>query len=145
MTDVLMVTGSSRGIGAATARLAARKRYDVVINYRHRLDAPQQVVADVGSEAAALERQVNLRRFPSPIRRLDGPVEYVFAPSAFIVFICGSLALLHQPPQFRQLPLQVGDFDLERLHGGLQTCDHVAARFVQGWRRRRGLHRKRAG
>ena len=30
---VLLVTGGSRGIGAATAKLAARKGYDVALSY----------------------------------------------------------------------------------------------------------------
>ena len=30
---ILLVTGGSRGIGAATARLAGRQGYDVVVNY----------------------------------------------------------------------------------------------------------------
>jgi NAD(P)-dependent dehydrogenase (short-subunit alcohol dehydrogenase family) len=34
MTGTLLITGGSRGIGAATARLAARKGYAVAINYR---------------------------------------------------------------------------------------------------------------
>ena len=31
---VLLIAGGSRGIGAATARLAARQGYDVAVNYR---------------------------------------------------------------------------------------------------------------
>jgi len=33
MTKVMLITGGSRGIGAATARLAAKHGYDVAINY----------------------------------------------------------------------------------------------------------------
>jgi NAD(P)-dependent dehydrogenase (short-subunit alcohol dehydrogenase family) len=36
MGDVLLVTGGSRGIGAATALAAARQGYDVCVAYRHR-------------------------------------------------------------------------------------------------------------
>ena len=35
---VLLVTGGSRGIGAATAVLAAGRGYDVVVNFRTRRD-----------------------------------------------------------------------------------------------------------
>ena len=47
---VLIVTGGSRGIGAATARLAAERGYSVCVNYRENRAAAEQVVA--GIEAA---------------------------------------------------------------------------------------------
>ena len=51
MTDIpLIVTGGSRGIGAATARLAAARGYAVCVNYRHARDAAAEVVR--GIEAA---------------------------------------------------------------------------------------------
>jgi NAD(P)-dependent dehydrogenase (short-subunit alcohol dehydrogenase family) len=44
---VLVVTGGSRGIGAATARLAASRGYDVCVNYRANRSAAEAVVTDV--------------------------------------------------------------------------------------------------
>lgn len=44
---VLLVTGGSRGIGAATARLAARDGFDVCINYLKAAEAAEAVAADV--------------------------------------------------------------------------------------------------
>jgi NAD(P)-dependent dehydrogenase (short-subunit alcohol dehydrogenase family) len=44
---ILLVTGGSRGIGAATARLAARQGYDVAINYVGNEKAANEVVADI--------------------------------------------------------------------------------------------------
>ena len=43
----LIVTGASRGIGAATARLAAARGYAVCVNYHRRADLAAQVVADI--------------------------------------------------------------------------------------------------
>ena len=43
----MIVTGASRGIGAATARLAAQGGWDVCINYLRDLAAAQSVAADV--------------------------------------------------------------------------------------------------
>jgi NAD(P)-dependent dehydrogenase (short-subunit alcohol dehydrogenase family) len=43
---VALITGGSRGIGAAIARLAATRGYDVVVNYRAAADEAAQVVAD---------------------------------------------------------------------------------------------------
>ena len=44
---ILLVTGGSRGIGAAVARLAARQGYDVAINYVGNEKAANEVVADI--------------------------------------------------------------------------------------------------
>jgi len=44
---VLLITGASRGIGAATARLAARRGWDVAINYARDAAAAEAVAADV--------------------------------------------------------------------------------------------------
>ena len=46
-SKVLLVTGASRGIGAATARLAAQRGWDVAINYSHNAAAAEQVATDV--------------------------------------------------------------------------------------------------
>lgn len=47
MGKVLLVTGGSRGIGAAVCRLGARDGYDVAVNFAGRADAAEQVAADV--------------------------------------------------------------------------------------------------
>ena len=55
---VLLVTGGSRGIGAACARLAAREGYSVAVNYRDNARAAAAVVADVeavGRRAVAVK------------------------------------------------------------------------------------------
>lgn len=44
---ILLITGGSRGIGAATARLAARQGFDVAINYVGNEKAANEVVADI--------------------------------------------------------------------------------------------------
>lgn len=45
MRKVIMVTGGSRGIGAATCKLAAQRGYDVCVNYLRNREAADQVVA----------------------------------------------------------------------------------------------------
>ena len=44
MNKVLIVTGGSRGIGAATARLAAQRGYAVCVNYRRNQAAADALV-----------------------------------------------------------------------------------------------------
>jgi NAD(P)-dependent dehydrogenase (short-subunit alcohol dehydrogenase family) len=61
LKQVLLVTGASRGIGAATAVLAAAKGYAVAVNYVANEAAAQQVVQrirDHGGEALAIAGDV---------------------------------------------------------------------------------------
>jgi len=44
---VMIVTGGGRGIGAATARLAARKGYAVCVNYLRDRSAAEAVVHEI--------------------------------------------------------------------------------------------------
>ena len=58
---VAVITGGSRGIGAATARLAARRGYAVCVNYRADEAAADQVVAQItdgGGRAIAVRGDV---------------------------------------------------------------------------------------
>lgn len=47
MSRVMLITGASRGIGAATARLAAHQGYALCLNYHQREDAAKQVLEQV--------------------------------------------------------------------------------------------------
>jgi NAD(P)-dependent dehydrogenase (short-subunit alcohol dehydrogenase family) len=61
MSKVMIVTGGSRGIGAATARLAAERGYAVAVNYRKDRDAAESVVRHIektGGNAIAVAGDV---------------------------------------------------------------------------------------
>lgn len=47
MSRVMLITGASRGIGAATARLAAYQGYALCLNFHQREDAVKQVLEQV--------------------------------------------------------------------------------------------------
>ena len=79
MTKTLVITGASRGIGAATARLAGGSGYSVCVNYRENAREAARVVADVeaaGGRAIAVQADVSvesdiMRRSIRWTRRLD--------------------------------------------------------------------------
>ena len=49
MREVMLITGASQGIGAASAVLAAERGYDVAISYRRNADAAESVTGCVRS------------------------------------------------------------------------------------------------
>lgn len=58
MTSVMIITGAGRGIGASTARLAARRGYAVAINYRRDHRAAEALVDEIresGGKALAVQ------------------------------------------------------------------------------------------
>lgn len=72
---VILVTGGSRGIGAATALLAAERGYAVGVNYRRDADAAASIVqriTEAGGRAVALRADVsNEADVVAMFRRLD--------------------------------------------------------------------------
>ncbi len=61
MNKVVLVTGASRGIGADTAKLAAKAGYAVAVNYRSDRASADRVVreiADAGGRAIAVQADV---------------------------------------------------------------------------------------
>jgi NAD(P)-dependent dehydrogenase (short-subunit alcohol dehydrogenase family) len=63
MSRVVIITGASRGIGAATARLAGAAGYAVCVNYRQNRAEANRVVADIeaaGGNAIAVGGDVSV-------------------------------------------------------------------------------------
>lgn len=61
MSGTLLVTGASRGIGAAVARMAAQRGYAVCVNYLASAAAAEQLVGDIekaGGRALAVKADV---------------------------------------------------------------------------------------
>lgn len=95
---VLLIAGGGRGIGAATARLAARDGYDVAVNYIYNAAAAAKVVDAVeaaGRKAVALQgdmsHEADIERVFDEAARALGPVTH-FVHSSGIVGKNGKLA-----------------------------------------------------
>jgi len=60
MSAVMLITGGGRGIGAATARLAARQGYRVCVNYRADERSARQLAEQIGHNAIAVQGDVSI-------------------------------------------------------------------------------------
>ena len=92
MQKVLLITGASRGIGAATARLAARRGWAVAVNYHRQADAAQAVVDTIraeGGRAVALAGDV---ADEAAVLRLFADTEAALGPLSALVNNAGVLA-----------------------------------------------------
>ena len=61
MNPVMIITGGSQGIGAAAARMAGARGYDVAITYQSNRELAEQVVADIkglGQRAIAVQAEM---------------------------------------------------------------------------------------
>lgn len=80
LPKVLLITGAGRGIGAATALLAARHGYDIVLNYArdtHAAQAVAQSIRALGRQAFVMRADVGCR---SDVQRLFATIETQVGP-----------------------------------------------------------------
>jgi NAD(P)-dependent dehydrogenase (short-subunit alcohol dehydrogenase family) len=111
MNKVLVITGASRGIGAATALLAASRGYDICVNYRSDEASAERVVTSIahaGARAMAVRADV---AFEADVLRMFRTVEREFGAIDALVNNAGMLE-----PQMR-----VADMSVERLQRVFQT------------------------
>lgn len=111
MNKVLLVTGGSRGIGAATACLAAAEGYDVCISYLRNRTAADSVVRSIeqqGRNAMAIAADVASE---SDILRLFNEVDQQL----------GSLTALVNNAGILERQMRVADMDVARLSRVLST------------------------
>ena len=85
MDKILIVTGASRGIGAATASMAAARGYGVCINYLHSRDAAERLVAAIhgdGGRAIAVQADVGVEA--DVVRLFDRCGDELGPPTALV-------------------------------------------------------------
>jgi NAD(P)-dependent dehydrogenase (short-subunit alcohol dehydrogenase family) len=84
-SPVVVITGAGKGIGAATARLAAARGYRVVVNYRADRAAAEAVVGEIkraGGQAVAVAADV---ADEAAVRGLFDAAEREFGPVSALV------------------------------------------------------------
>jgi NAD(P)-dependent dehydrogenase (short-subunit alcohol dehydrogenase family) len=114
---VVVVTGGSRGIGAATARLAGARGYAVCVNYRQDRRAAEDVVRAVenaGSRAIAVQADVSD----------EAAVVQLFEAAAAL----GALAGLVNNAATLERQMRVESMDAARLHRVFAT--NVVGAFI---------------
>lgn len=122
---VAVVTGASRGIGAAVARMLGTRGYRVCVNYRSERDSAERVAAEIveaGGEAIVVQGDVSDRE---AVRRLFETVDERLGPVTALVNNAG----IHGPRT------RVDDLALDDLEAvlavnvvGLVACSQEAVR-----------------
>ena len=99
MAGTLLVTGASRGIGAAVARLGAAAGYTVCVNYRSGAAAAAAVVGEIenaGGRARAVQADVGREE---DVERLFATIDAELPPLAGLVNnagVCGQVSRLEE-------------------------------------------------
>jgi len=111
MSEVLMITGGASGIGAATARLAAKKGYNIAINYRTREREARLLVDELSASGIkAYVFQADISR-PEDIERLYREVDEKL----------GRVTALVNSAGIGTAPARVDETDADLLHYLFQT------------------------
>jgi NAD(P)-dependent dehydrogenase (short-subunit alcohol dehydrogenase family) len=123
----VLVTGGSRGIGAAVARLAARRGFAVSLGYRREASAARAVVQAIragGGRAAAVEGDV---ADPGAVAALFDGAEAALGPATAVVVNAGIVApgarLAEMAPERIRRVVEVN------LLGALYTAREAARRL----------------
>jgi NAD(P)-dependent dehydrogenase (short-subunit alcohol dehydrogenase family) len=106
MKKIVLITGASEGIGAATAYLAARQGYTVCVNYRQNLEGAHRVVSQIregGGQAYAFQADI------SNEKEVVGLFESIDREVGLITALVNNAAIIEPQQRLAQM-------SAERLH-----------------------------
>ncbi len=106
MNGTILITGGGRGIGAATARLAAQRGYAVAVGYVHDAAAAENVVRDAivaGARAVAVQADVSRER---EVERLFEVVDRELGTLTVLVNNAGVVDRMMRVEEMREERLQ---------------------------------------
>ncbi|WP_210058504.1 SDR family oxidoreductase [Neorhizobium petrolearium] len=128
---VALVTGSSRGIGAATARQLGRDGYRVVVNCVVNTDLAARVAADIEADASqAIWRQADVRD-SAAVRALFDAAEEAFGGVDVVVANAG---VMHLAPFAEMTDEDVNHMIDVNIRGSFHTLREAARRVRDGGR-----------
>ncbi len=91
MTKIALITGASRGIGAATAQVLAQQGYDICVNYKSNAKAADQLVVELtaaGVRAIAVQADISQE---ADVERLFTTLDQQLGPITALVNNAGIL------------------------------------------------------
>ncbi len=106
MKKVMLITGASRGIGAATAKLAASRGFSVCVNYISNVESAHEVVRFIqehGGSACAIQADVTIAQ----------DVKFLFQET---IKAFGGLTCLVNNAGILETQMRIEQMDMERIH-----------------------------
>lgn len=103
MGKVVLVTGGSRGIGAAVCRLAARDGWDVAIAYRERAEAAARVAEDVRAQG---RRAIVLGCDITDPRAVCAAFERTAAELGYVEALVSNAGVIHRAAPLADIPIE---------------------------------------
>jgi NAD(P)-dependent dehydrogenase (short-subunit alcohol dehydrogenase family) len=101
---VLLVTGGSRGIGAAVCRMAAARGYDVAVNYAGRAPEAEAVAADCRAAGArAITVQADVADAAAVAAMFDRTEAELGPLEAFV----SNAGIIHKAAPLAEVPIEV--------------------------------------
>jgi len=133
MNKVILITGASRGIGAATALEAAKRGYAVCVNYRQNAEAAEKILNQINSQAGkAISVQADVSQ-ESHVLRLFETVDKTLGPLTALVNNAG----------YTEKQSRVEEMDAQRLQRVFAT--NITASFLCAREAIKRMSTKRGG